>query len=132
MDQRPLDPGKGFGDLQEMLFQKGVNWNDYPSFFKRGVFVQRKEIVKGFPATPEEIALLPEKHEARRNPDLEIKRTVIRTLEMPPLSRPRELGGRLSQRSFTDRPQKSSAGVLHLGGACDEKSRLSGRVQIVR
>lgn len=34
--------GKNRADLNEMLFQKGVNFNDYPSFFKRGSFYKRK------------------------------------------------------------------------------------------
>jgi tRNA(His) guanylyltransferase len=34
--------GKSANELQEMLFQKGVNWNDYPPGFKRGTFVQRQ------------------------------------------------------------------------------------------
>ena len=27
--------------MQEMMFQKGVNWNDYPIRFKRGGFVKK-------------------------------------------------------------------------------------------
>lgn len=30
---------KNMGQLQEMLFQKGINWNDYPDFFKRGTYI---------------------------------------------------------------------------------------------
>src|ERR1700722_9495140 len=36
---------KHTGEMQEMLWQKGVNWNDYPDFFRRGSYVQRR-IVK--------------------------------------------------------------------------------------
>ena len=35
--------GRTSNQLQELLHQKGVNWNDYPSFFKRGSFVQRTQ-----------------------------------------------------------------------------------------
>ena len=28
--------------MHELLFQKGVNWNDYPPFFKRGTFLRRQ------------------------------------------------------------------------------------------
>lgn len=28
--------GKNLSELQEMIFQKGINWNDYPSHLKRG------------------------------------------------------------------------------------------------
>lgn len=32
---------KNTDQMQEMLFQKGINWNDYPTFFKRGTYVRR-------------------------------------------------------------------------------------------
>lgn len=32
--------------MQEMLFQKGVNFNDYPPFFKRGSFIRRKTVMR--------------------------------------------------------------------------------------
>ena len=74
--------GKHGNEMQEMLWQKGVNWNDYPGFFKRGTFVQRRTVVRKF--TTEEWERLPEKHEARLNPDLEIERSQVVRLEMPP------------------------------------------------
>lgn len=72
-------------EKQEMLFRKGVNWNDYPSFFKRGTYVQRKRTLTKF--SPDELENLPLKHKARQNPDLEIERWVIKTLDLPPLSK---------------------------------------------
>lgn len=74
--------GKNGSEKQEMLWQKGINWNDYPAFFKRGSFVQRRVIEKPFSA--DEIERLPEKHEARNNPALMVKRSEWRVLEMPP------------------------------------------------
>ena len=72
-------------DLQDMLHAKGINWNDYPSFFKRGTYVQRKKVNKRL--TPSELASLPPKHDARKNPDLAFERTVISTINgMPPLA----------------------------------------------
>jgi tRNA(His) 5'-end guanylyltransferase len=70
---------------QEMLFQKGVNFNDYPADFKRGTYVQRRKELRKF--TSEEIEKLPLKHEARRNPDLVIERSVIKVLDMPIFSK---------------------------------------------
>lgn len=35
--------GKGINELQELIFQKGVNWNDYPVGFKRGRMIVRKQ-----------------------------------------------------------------------------------------
>ncbi len=35
-------------EMQELLWRKGVNWNDYPVFFKRGTYVQRKNVIRPF------------------------------------------------------------------------------------
>ncbi len=75
--------GKNGSQKQEMLFQKGINWNDYPSFFKRGTYVQRTRRLTKF--STEEIGKLPAKHAAKLNPDLEIERWVISELDIPPL-----------------------------------------------
>lgn len=76
--------GKNGSERQEMLFQKGVNWNDYPTHFKRGTYLQKQ--VKATPFSAEELERLPEKHEARRNPGLLVERSVIRDREIPPLA----------------------------------------------
>lgn len=34
--------GKTGNEMQEMLFEKGINFNDYPSFFKRGSYFARR------------------------------------------------------------------------------------------
>ncbi len=76
--------GKNGSEKQEMLFQKGVNWNDYPVSFKRGTYVQRRTVTKPF--TTEELDKLPEKHEARTNPSLTFKRSTCTVLDMPILT----------------------------------------------
>jgi tRNA(His) 5'-end guanylyltransferase len=68
--------------MQELLWQKGVNWNDYPAFFKRGVFIQRRTVRRPF--TIVEIEQLPPMHEARRNPELVVERQEYVELDMPP------------------------------------------------
>ena len=75
--------GKDSNAKQEMLFQKGINWNDYEPRFKRGTYVQRRTLSGPFTAT--EIENLPEKHEARRNPDLIVARSKLEVIDMPPL-----------------------------------------------
>ena len=72
-------------EKQEMLFQKGINWNDYPDFFKRGTYIQRKRVLTKFSA--EEIEKLPSKHQARLYPNLEIERWIIDEIKLPPLFR---------------------------------------------
>lgn len=81
---RELD-GKNGSQKQEMLFQKGVNWNDYPAFFKRGTYVQRRKVTSKL--TVEDLDKLPPLHNARKNPDLEVERTSYDVLDLPPLSK---------------------------------------------
>lgn len=76
---------KNGSQKQEMLFQKGVNWNDYPYFFKRGTYVQRRKVLRAF--TCEEVESLPAKHEARKNPDLKVERSDFLRIEMPIFSK---------------------------------------------
>lgn len=75
---------KTSSEKQEMLFQKGVNWNDYPTFFKRGTYVQRKRVLTPF--SKEEIEKLPAKHNARKDPNFVVERWVIDRIELPKLS----------------------------------------------
>jgi tRNA(His) 5'-end guanylyltransferase len=34
--------GQGRADQMDMLMAKGVNWNDYPAFFRRGTYLKRQ------------------------------------------------------------------------------------------
>ena len=77
--------GKNGNDKQEMLFEKGVNWNDYPALFKRGTYVQRKRVITPF--TIDEIEKLPAKHNARKDPNYCVERWVIDDINLPPLSK---------------------------------------------
>ncbi len=75
--------GKNGSQKQDMLWQKGINWNDYPAFFKRGTFIHRRVVRSKF--TVHEIEKLPEKHHARTNPDLEVERNKWVHVKMPPI-----------------------------------------------
>lgn len=77
--------GKNSSELQEMLFAKGVNWNDYPGFFKRGTYIRRRVLERPF--STEELEALPPKHHARVNPDVTIRRTVLMAEDFPPLTK---------------------------------------------
>ena len=72
-------------EKQEMLFKKGINFNNYPTFFKRGSFVLRRTKKTKFSC--EELEKLPLKHEARANPDLKVLRSISEVVELPPLSK---------------------------------------------
>lgn len=74
--------GKKGDEKQDMLFAKGVNWNDYPAFFKRGTYIVRRRV--DAPFTAEEIATLPPLHHAHGNPDLVVSRLRIDALDIPP------------------------------------------------
>jgi tRNA(His) 5'-end guanylyltransferase len=70
---------------QDLLKAKGINWNEYPDFFKRGTYVHRRTIEREF--TAEEIENLPSRHEIFKHPDFKIKRREVAILEIPPLSK---------------------------------------------
>jgi tRNA(His) guanylyltransferase len=75
--------GKSGSEKQDMLMRKGINWNNYPAFFKRGTYFQRR--LTRQPFSTMELARLPARHAARSNPDLVVERSVWDSLDMPPL-----------------------------------------------
>jgi tRNA(His) guanylyltransferase len=69
-------------EMQDMMMlEKGVNWNNLESKFKRGVYVKRIET--STPFTTDELKDLPPMHQAHKNPDLIIKRSIIKEIEYP-------------------------------------------------
>lgn len=74
--------GKNGADLNELLFQKGMNFNDYPAEFKRGVYVQRRRFLRTL--APEQLAKIPEN---RRPVDGLVERNEIVALDLPPIGR---------------------------------------------
>jgi len=77
--------GKTGSEMQEMMFAKGVNWNDYPTFFKRGTYVQQKMRASLKTLAPEKLAEIPERH--RPTGPVEVERMSVVTLDMPPFAR---------------------------------------------
>lgn len=73
--------GKNGREMREMLEAKGILFSNYPSYFTRGTFIQRRTVMR--PYTSAEIERLPAKHHARMNPDLIIERGEVRVLEVP-------------------------------------------------
>ena len=69
---------KSCNDIQDMLHEKGINWNDYPPECKRGSYFKKFQEDIAFSA--DEIEKLPKNHEARSNPDLVVTRGVIREI----------------------------------------------------
>lgn len=77
--------GKSSNQMQEMLFQKGINFNDYPTRFKRGAYFKKVEVEKQF--TNLEISKLPSQHDYFKNPDKVIKRRKIVNLALPQINK---------------------------------------------
>lgn len=78
--------GKNTSTKRDLLLsEKGIRWEDYPTHFKRGTYVQRVKKFTKFSA--DEIERLPKKHAARSNPDLMIERNVVEVVELPPLTK---------------------------------------------
>jgi tRNA(His) guanylyltransferase len=69
--------------MQEMLFQKGINWNDYPAWAKRGTYVQRVKNLRKLTAA--ELERIPEKF--RPAEDEVVSRTDVCTPEWPPITK---------------------------------------------
>jgi tRNA(His) guanylyltransferase len=77
--------GRTSKERQELLFARGINWNDYPARFKRGSYALRRTVQVRYEAG--ELAALPPRHAARQNPDLTFERSRVVDVELPPLPR---------------------------------------------
>ena len=73
--------GKRQGDMRAMLAAVGVEFEDYPAFFKQGTFVQRVAVERRLSAS--ELESIPERH--RPAPDALVTRSEVRAMDMPPL-----------------------------------------------
>lgn len=73
-------------ELQDkMMIEKGVNWNDLEAKLKRGTYVKRIKTSKPF--YKEELQNLPPMHQAHKNTDLVIERSIIKEIEYPIFSK---------------------------------------------
>jgi tRNA(His) guanylyltransferase len=65
--------------LHDLLHAKGINWNDFPAFFKRGTYVARRKYEREL--TPAELDNIPED----RRPTGPILRSGIFVLDAQPI-----------------------------------------------
>lgn len=86
----------GTAQQHDMLHAKGINWNNYPAFFKRGTYVRRESQLRKL--TLAELARIPE----ARRPVNAILRTSVVEVDMPPITRVANLQGVLC---FGEAPQ---------------------------
>lgn len=68
-----------------LMIEKGINWNDLESKLKRGTYVKR--IITSKPFTADELKDLPPMHQAHKNPNLIIERSIITEIEYPIFSK---------------------------------------------
>ncbi len=87
--------GKTSGAKQELLWQKGINWNDFPAFFKRGSYLQRRPYDRTL--TDEERARIPQAH--RPPAGTTIRRAQVIELELPPVRKIANLSAVLFERA---------------------------------
>jgi tRNA(His) 5'-end guanylyltransferase len=69
------------GDMMDMLHDKGINWNDYPAHFKRGIYLKR--IVEDRVLDEVERSRIPERH--RPPTDQLFKRGSVKVLNIDPI-----------------------------------------------
>jgi len=50
--------GKSCGDLQEMMFQKGTNWNEFKAYWKRGRVVTKQGVDENIPVFSQDRAYI--------------------------------------------------------------------------
>lgn len=72
---------KGQADMLEMLFARGLNFEDYPQSFTRGTFVRREVVMRLL--TADELERIPEKH----RPTGPVERSHMAVLDMPPFNK---------------------------------------------
>lgn len=77
--------GLNSSEKQDVLMEHGINWNDYPVFFKRGTYARRVAFERKL--TQEELDKLPPRHNARNNPDLLVTRSEVTEVDMPVFSK---------------------------------------------
>lgn len=87
--------GKSSSAKQELLWQKGINWNDYPAFFKRGTYLQRRTVARTL--TDAELARIPAQH--RPPADATFQRTQVVELDLPPVRKIANLAAALFERA---------------------------------
>lgn len=72
---------KSTNDLKTMLATKGINFESYPTFFKRGTYARRETEERTL--TEMELAGIPEEHRAAKIGQTFL-RSVIKEIDMPP------------------------------------------------
>lgn len=80
--------GRGSGFRLQALSDMGIDFNEYPDYFRQGTFYKKVPVIRRY--TTEELDKLPPKHEAKTNPNLMVQRHEIKKVNeyIPEESRP--------------------------------------------
>jgi tRNA(His) 5'-end guanylyltransferase len=100
----------GFSQKHDMLHAKGINWADYPTFFKKGSHVRRETVFKML--SEEELARIPAKH----RPTGPVQRSEMKELDLPPVLRITNLNDVLF---FGEAPLEKSEAVTKIEALVD-------------
>lgn len=72
--------------IEKLLIKKNIVWSDYPDSYKRGTYFKRKVYTFTYESmSAEELAKLPPKHNAFKNPELKFERSLVEELIIPVL-----------------------------------------------
>lgn len=69
----------------KLMLEENVNWDDLPVKHKRGTYVKRMMVAKPF--TNKELNDLPLLHNARKNPNIIIERSIVDVIDYPILNK---------------------------------------------
>ena len=72
--------GKSSADKHQLLHEKGVNFVNYPAFFKDGTLLRRELVEREL--SPAELSRIPEKH----RPSGPVTRSVVSEVDLPPFA----------------------------------------------
>lgn len=81
---------KNNSELQELIFQRGTNWNHLPSILKRGSYFIN--CIDKVMFSRQELDNLPPNHAARTNPELQFERKTVKNIDLPILTTISNLG----------------------------------------
>ena len=82
-----------FAEKNETLFRAGVNWNDYPAAFRRGVYARRTSRTAVRRYSPEELEALPPAHHARKTGEVWTTRKVVEVGAQDPIHKMADAAG---------------------------------------
>lgn len=79
----------------QMLKDLGIDWHDYPTYFKRGVYVKRVSVLKSLDLV--ELAKIP----LNNQPTGPVERSVVMELDLPPINQMKNYAAALFEKKIS-------------------------------